>query len=46
VSRRIVAIDPTPENGDRRAAGIQRTPVCLTVDTARHPTDDDEARSG
>src|SRR5262249_21859543 len=38
--------DPAAEDGDRHAAGFERSPVRLAVDPARETADHDEARRG
>ena len=46
VRRRVVAVDPAAEHGDRRAAAVERAAMRLAVDAPRHPAHDDETRSG
>src|SRR5581483_4881823 len=42
----IVAVDAAAENGDRRAACLERATMRLAVDTARETADDDEPGGG
>ena len=42
----IVAVDPAAEDGDRRAAGVERAAMRLGVDAAREAADDDEPGRG
>ncbi len=46
VRRRVVAVDPAAEDGDRRASGLESSTVRLAVDAAREAADDDEAGCG
>ena len=46
VRGRVVAVDPAAEDGDRRAAGLESSPVRFSVDASREPADDDDARRG
>ncbi len=43
---RVVAIDPTTKDGDRRASCLERPAVRFAVDSARHAADDDEPGGG
>ena len=45
MSGRVVAVDPTAEHRDRRAAGLERAAVRLSVDAARQPAHHDEPRT-
>jgi hypothetical protein len=43
---RIVTVDATAENSDRRADRLESSAVRFSVDPSREPTDDDDSRSG
>ena len=44
VRARVVAVDAAAEDGDRRAARLERAAMRPAVDAAREPRDDDDAR--